>query len=144
MPTGQAAPTPGELVANLTQELGGLARQEIQLAKAELSDEARGAALGGGLLGTTLVLAVIATTMLLIAAGLGLVAVGLSPGVAFLVVAGGCLLIAGGIGTLGLLAVSRVQGARRTKRTLSDTFSWLRHPRTAPDPELEALRARHQ
>ena len=72
----------------------GLMRDEAALAKAEVSRAAKDAALGLGQMLVAVILAFVALIVLAAAAVLGLVAVGVSPFVAALVVGFGLLLIA--------------------------------------------------
>jgi hypothetical protein len=50
----------GDLIKQLTQDVGNLARQEIELAKAEMSAKARQAGAGAGMLGGATVAALMA------------------------------------------------------------------------------------
>jgi uncharacterized membrane protein YqjE len=108
-------PSVGQLVASIKDDLTGLVRGEIELAKAEMRESGQRAAQGGALLGVAAYLVVVATILLSIAAGYGLVAAGLGPARAFLIV-GGCYLVLAAI--LGLVArgrFARVSGPERAK-----------------------------
>ncbi len=93
--------TLGQLVAQASDDLSGIVRAEIALAKAELRGDVKNAALGGGLFGAAGYLGLLASILLVIAAAYGLVAAGLSPWLAFLIVAVVLLLIAGVLALVG-------------------------------------------
>jgi uncharacterized membrane protein YqjE len=95
----------GELVAGIQQDLTELVRGQIELAKAELRESAARAGLGAGMIALAAFLVLLAIVMISIALGYGLVALGLHPGWAFLIVAVFYLLLAV---VLGLLARSRL------------------------------------
>ena len=87
--------TLGQLVSQASEDLSALVRYEVALAKAEIKVDVRRGAIGGGLFAVVAVLGLFALITLVIAAGYGLVAAGLAAWLAFLVVTGGLLLIAG-------------------------------------------------
>ena len=74
----------------------------------------------------------VAVTIILlsIAAAYGLVALGLHPGWAFLIVAGAYLLVAAVLGLVGKRAVGKVGAPERTIRTSKDTAAFLKSPRS--------------
>jgi hypothetical protein len=133
----------GELVATVSQDLSLLVHDEIALAKAELTTEAKRVGLAAGLLGTAGALGAFAAIFLGIAAAFGISALGISLGYGFLCVGGFGLIVAGGLGSIGLRKVVQVGKPERTIRTVQDSLTWARHPTVAPDPELEVLKARH-
>lgn len=110
--------TLGQLVADASHDVSDLIRHEIALAKAELRADAKNAALGGAMFGVAGYLGLLATIMLCIAAGYGLVAAGLTAWGAFLVVAGALLLLAG---LLVLIGVSRVKKVGPPERAIRST-----------------------
>jgi Putative Actinobacterial Holin-X, holin superfamily III len=87
-------PSSAELVRQATEQIGTLVRQEMQLARAELTEKSRRVGLGVGLFAGSGVAVFYAVGALLFAAGLGLAEVmpgwlaALIVGVALLVVAG--------------------------------------------------------
>ena len=103
----------GELVAGIQKDLTSLVRGEIELGKAELRESAARAGLGGGLIALAAFLVLLALVMASIALAYGLVALGLHPGWAFLIVTGFYLLLAG---ILGLFARNRFKGIRGPER----------------------------
>lgn len=79
--------TLGQLVAEATHDISSIMRSEVALAKAEIKVDAKKAGAGAGLFAGAAVLAFLALILLLIAAAYGLVAAGLPPWAAFLIVA---------------------------------------------------------
>jgi membrane protein implicated in regulation of membrane protease activity len=75
--------------------------------------------------------AVLAVILLSIAAAYGLVALGLHPGWAFLIVAVVYLVAAAVFVLMGKRAVSKVGPPKRTIRTSKETAAFLKHPRSA-------------
>lgn len=95
-----------ELVQDLTRLVPQLAREEIELAKAELTEKAKHAGIGAGMFGAAGVVALFGVGVLLSAAVLGLATV--LPGwAAALIVAGVVLAVAGILALLGKSQVSR-------------------------------------
>ena len=132
--------TLGALVVNASRDLSALVRGEIELAKAELRADARNGAAGAGMFGAAGFLALLAVVLLSIAAAYGLVALGLHPGWAFLIVAGVYLLVGALLVLIGKRTISKVGPPERTIRTSKDTASFLKSPRSdgsagAPTPQ---------
>jgi hypothetical protein len=115
--------TLGQLVADASHDVSDLVRHEIALAKAEIKNDVRNAALGGAMFGAAGYLGLLATIMLCIAAGYGLVAAGLTAWGAFLVVAGALLLLAGLLALIGLSRVKKVGPPERTIRTTKEVIA---------------------
>lgn len=70
--SGDARPTIGELVSTLSEKLSQLVRDEIRLAKAELAEKAKHAAIGAGLLAGAAFLGFFGFAVLIATAVLGL------------------------------------------------------------------------
>jgi hypothetical protein len=135
----------GDLVATATRDLSLLIHQEVELAKTEISAEVKRAGIGAGFLGGAGFVGLFAFVFLSVAAALAI-----SEG-ADLPLWAGFVCIGGGFGGLATLLaaagvgkVVKVRGPRRTIRTVKDDIAWAKHPTTAPNPELDELRARHQ
>src|SRR6478609_10189675 len=96
----------GKLVADATEDLSTLVRGEIELAKIELKQTAVQAAAGSVMFIVAGTFAFLALIMLLIALAFGLIALGVWPWLAFLIVA--LLLIASGA-LLGWLVSRKVK-----------------------------------
>ena len=117
--------TIGQLVADASQDLSAILRNEVALAKAELKADATAAAVGGGMFAAAGVLAFLALILLLIAAAFGLVAAGLAPWLAFLIVAVVLLIITGILALVGRSRVNKVGPPERTVRTTQETVETL-------------------
>ena len=115
--------TLGQLVAQASDDLSGIVRAEIALAKAELRGDVKNAALGGGLFGAAGYLGLLASILLVIAAAYGLVAAGLAPWLAFLIVAVVLLLIAGVLALVGKSRLSKLGPPERTIRNAQATIA---------------------
>jgi hypothetical protein len=122
--------TLGALFATASRDLSTLVRSEIELAKAEIRVDVKNGATGGAMFGAAAFLGVLAVILLSIAAAYGLVALGLHPGWAFLIVAGGYLLLAAILGLVGKKVISKVGPPERTIRTSKDTASFLKRLRS--------------
>jgi hypothetical protein len=118
-------PTVGQLVAAVSRDLSMLVRSEVELAKAELRDDVRSAGKGAGMLGGAGFLVVLAVILLSIAAAYGLVALGLHPGWAFLIVAGFYLLVATVLGLVGKRSLEQIKAPERTIQTAKDSAALL-------------------
>jgi len=127
----QPEPTLGALLADASRDLSSLMRNEIELAKTEVRREMKNGITGGAMFGAAGFLGVLAVILLSIAAAYGLVAAGLHPGWAFLIVAGVYLLIAVVLALVGKRTVSKVGAPTRTIRTSKETAAFLKHPRSA-------------
>lgn len=115
-PTGYGAGSDasiGELVAGIQQDLTTLVRGELELAKTELRESAERAQAGAGMLAGAVFLVLLAVVLISIALGYGLVALGLHPALAFLIVAVFYLIVAA---ILGLLGRNRLQGIKGPER----------------------------
>jgi hypothetical protein len=119
----------GQLVAAASRDMSALVRAEIALAKAEAKQEAKLAAVGGAMFGAAAFVALLAVVMLCIAAAYGLVAAGLHPAWAFLIVAGAFLLLAGLLVLVGVTRVKKIGPPERTIRTVRDTLDVVKNPR---------------
>jgi len=116
----------GQLVTKAMQNVSSLVRLEIELAKAELTDQARQGAVGAGLVAGAAFLAVVAFLLLSFAAVYGLAEV-MPLWAAFLVVAGVYLVIAAVFGFVANRSFRGLKGperaiaeANRTKDMLTD------------------------
>jgi Putative Actinobacterial Holin-X, holin superfamily III len=114
--------TLGQLVAQASDDLSGIVRAEIALAKAELRGDVKNAALGGGLFGAAGYLGLLASILLVIAAAYGLVAAGLSPWLAFLIVAVVLLVLAGILALVGKSRLGKLGPPERTIRNAQATI----------------------
>src|SRR4051794_34289420 len=122
--------TLGQLVAQASDDLSGIVRAEIALAKAELRVDAKNAAAGGGMFGAAGYLVLLATVLLCIAAAYGLVAAGLAPWLAFLIVAVVLVLLAALLSLIGRARLRKLQPPPRALPGGEDTIAAgePRHP----------------
>jgi hypothetical protein len=125
VPTASGEPTVGQLVVQAQREFAAVVRGEVELAKAELRDIATAAGTGVGLFGAAGFLGVVAFILLSIAAAYGLVAAGLHPALAFLVVAGVYILLALVLAVVGRSQLRKVSPPERTMASLAETKAAL-------------------
>ena len=119
--------TLGQLVAEATQDISSIVRSEVALAKAEMAADAKKAGLGAGMFATAGVFAFLALILLLIAAAFGLVALGLSPWLAFLIVALVLLIIGAVLVLVGKRSIDSVQGKpERAIKSTQETIAAVR------------------
>jgi putative superfamily III holin-X len=115
--------TLGQLVAQASDDLSGLVRAEIALAKAELRVDAKNAAIGGGLFGAAGYLGVLASVTLVITIAYALMAAGLRAWAAFLIVSVALLLLAGILVLVGRSRIRKVSPPERTIRSTKEAIA---------------------
>jgi hypothetical protein len=117
-----------ELVGRLTSDASGLLRDEVELAKLELKDQATRAGKAGAMFGAAGLAAWLALVLLSFAAAWGLTEV-MPEGLAFLVVG---LLWTTAAGALYLAARERMRHVdlkpEQTIATVQEDIQWLRRP----------------
>jgi hypothetical protein len=119
--------TLGQLVADATNDISSIIRSEIALAKAEMSADAKRAGLGAGMFAAAGTFAFLALILLLISAAYGLVAAGLAPWLAFLIVAGLLLILGVILVIVGKSSIDKLQGKpERAIKSAQDTFAAVR------------------
>jgi hypothetical protein len=118
--------TIGQLVSDASQQMSELARYEVALAKAEIRRDLQNGAVGGAMFGAAAYLAMLATVLLCISAGFGLVAAGLAAWLAFLIVAVALLLIGAILVLIGRSRVKRIGPPEATIRTTKESVATLR------------------
>lgn len=119
-------PTVGQLVANASRELSGLVRSEIELAKTELKSTAVAAGTGAGMFGGAAFLALLSIVLLSIAAAYGVSALGLHPGLAFLIIAVLYLLVALALVLIGKRQLGKAKGPQRAIETSKESVEALK------------------
>jgi len=126
----------GALFATASRDLSALVKSEIELAKTEIAGEVKKGVAGGAMFAAAGFLCLLAVILLLISAAYGLVAAGLDPSIAFLIVAGVLVLLAVVLALVGKRAVGSLGPPKRTIRTTKDTAAFLKSPRSgdAPSP----------
>jgi hypothetical protein len=121
--------TLGQLVADASKDLSTIVRSEVALAKAELKRDVRAGVLGALMFVVAGVFAFLALILLLIAAAYGLVAAGLSPWLAFLIVGGALLLLGVLLVLVGKSRLGKISPPERTIRTSKETVAALKQRR---------------
>jgi hypothetical protein len=102
-----------------------LVKQQIELAKAELSDSAKQAAATSGMLIGAATLGFLAFVFALVAGAYGIVAAGLPEWAGFLIVAASLLLIAAILGLLGRNRANHIKGPERAVAQVEKTKAAL-------------------
>jgi hypothetical protein len=124
--------TLGQLVAQASDDLSGIVRAEIALAKAELRDDVKNAAIGGGMFGAAGYLGLLASITLVITVAYALVALGLSPWLAFLIVSVALLVLAGILALIGRSRVRKLGPPERTIRNAQATMAAVKPGKAQP------------
>jgi len=118
----------GELIGNISDDLSQLFRQEVELAKAELKQEAAKAGKAAGMLGGAGFAGYLAVVLLSFAAVFGLANV-MDAGWAALIVAVVWAVVGGVLYSTGSKQLKTVDPTpRRTVDTLKEDAKWLKNP----------------
>jgi hypothetical protein len=122
----------GELVATATRDMSLLIHKEVELAKTELSQQAARAGIGAGLLSGAGVMGLFGLIMASFAGAFGFSA-GLDIPIwaGFLCMMGVFLVVAAGLGGLGIGRMKGLSAPERTQRTVKENIAWAKHPRRA-------------
>ncbi|MDQ2839089.1 MAG: phage holin family protein [Actinomycetota bacterium] len=123
---GSAQPSIGTLVAEAHESFSTLLHGEIELAKLEVKSSVKNAGVGAGMFAAAAVLLVFSLTFGLIALAEGLVALHLWRWVAYLIVFGFLVLLAGLLVFIGLRKVKRVKAPKQTIDTTKAAVTALR------------------
>jgi hypothetical protein len=119
--------TLGRIVADATHDISSIIHSEIALAKAEIGADAKKVRLGAGIFAVAGTFAFLALILLPIAAAYGLVAAGLAPWLAFLIVAVLLLVVAAILALVGKRSIGKVKGKpERTIKNAQDTIAAIR------------------
>jgi len=118
----------GELISEITDDMSHLMRQELELAKAELKEEAAKAAKGAAMYGAAGFAGYLTIVLLSFAAVFG---IGSAIGLGW-----GALIIAGVWAVIGVVLFIRARTQmrevdpkpRRTMETLKEDAQWAKHP----------------
>jgi hypothetical protein len=125
---GEDEPSLGELVSDVAEDLQRLFRQELQLAKVELKEEAGKAGKAAGLLGGAGFAGYLVVLLLTLAAVFALANV-MDPGWAALIVAVVWAVIGAVLYVAGRGQLRQVSPApTRTIESLKEDAKWARHP----------------
>jgi len=130
----------GDLVALAAKDVSQLIRYEIELAKTELKGDATRVGIAVAGFGLAAFIGCLVLVLLSIALAFGLVALGIYPWAALLIVAG-LYIVLGGIGVgLAIVKLKRLSGLRVTRKTVTEGLGVLRHD--GQRPEIAATDAR--
>jgi uncharacterized membrane protein YqjE len=139
----------GDLVALAARDVSQLLRYEIDLAKVELRNDMRRIGLAGALGVVAAFVGCLILVLLCIAFAYGLVALGVWPWAAFLIVAGTCVLLAGLAVGIAVLKLRGLSGLRRTRKSVTEGIGMLRRDGQAPEvgadgqqPEIAGRKSR--
>jgi Putative Actinobacterial Holin-X, holin superfamily III len=132
----------GDIIKGITDDVKLLVRDEVELAKSELVPSAKKAGMGAGLFGAAGFFAISGVGILYFAVVYGLVALGVSEWLAFLIVGVALLLIAAIAGGIGYVTVRKVRGPERTvaqaNQTVAEVKVAAQHALAAANaPEIE-------
>lgn len=131
----------GDLVALAAKDVSQLIRYEIDLAKTELRGDAKRASMAAALAGASAFIGCLVLVLLCFAFAYGLVALGIWTWAAFLIVAGTCVLVIGLAALIAFLALRRMSGLRRTRRSVSEGIAALRSDGKEPGVSSAGERA---
>ncbi len=119
----------GDLVGELTTEISQLVNSHVELAKAEIRQDARDAAKAGGMFGSAGIATLVALLMLSAAAAWGLAEV-MEPGWAFLVVGAVWAIVAAALALTGKKELDEMNpGPRKTMQEIEEDRKWLKTQR---------------
>jgi uncharacterized membrane protein YqjE len=123
----------GDLVSIAARDISQLVRYELDLAKLELKSDVKRAGISAGLAAVAVFAVCLLLMLLCFAFAFGLSAIGAPGGLwgAFLWVALACFLLILIAGLIALLIVRRLTKMKKTRRTLADDTSLLRHAKSA-------------
>lgn len=123
----------GDLVSVAARDISQLVRYELDLAKLELKSDVKRAGISAALLAIAVFAACLVLMLLCFAFAFGLSAIGAPGGLwgAFLWVALTCTLLILIAGLVAFLIVRRLTRMGKTRRSLADGVSMLRHVRPA-------------
>jgi uncharacterized membrane protein YqjE len=132
-------PSVGDLVAQAIRDITQLLKFEIDLAKMELRKDARRVGLAAALLAIAAFTGCLILVLLCIAFAEGLIALGIYPWAAFLIVAGVCLLLAAIAVLIVVIKVRGISGLRKTRQSVQEDLALLkRDDEAATPPAVEA------
>jgi hypothetical protein len=116
----------GDLVALAAKDASQLIRYEIDLAKNELRDDLKRVGLAAALVGMAAFVGCLVLVLLSIAYAFGLVALGIWVWAAFLIAAGTFVLLAAVAVGIAYLALRRLSGLSRTRKSVTEGLGMLR------------------
>ena len=117
----------GALVSQAIADVSLLLRCEFDLAKMELKDDAKRAGIAVAALAMAGFVGCLVLVLLCFAFAYGLMSLGIWGWASFLIVAGTCILLAAAAVLLGILRFRGMTGLRKTRGTVREGISVLRH-----------------
>jgi uncharacterized membrane protein YqjE len=123
--------TIGQLVADISNQMSGLVRAEIALAKTEVKADVAKGGVGAGLLAGAAFLGLVAFLLLCFAGVYGLVEAGLDEWASFLVVTGVLLVLAAILALVGRGRLKQVTAPQRTIETAKGSVEAIKGHSTA-------------
>ena len=119
--TAEPEPRLADLVSGAVRDVQTLVSGEVELAKAELARSAKRGATGGGLIGLAVFMALFALLMLAFSAAYGLVAAGLEPWAAFLIIGAVMLVVTAVLGFIAYKQFNKITGPVMAQAELEKT-----------------------
>ena len=132
----------GDLVALAAKDVSQLIRYEIDLAKTELKGDVQRIGLAGALGGVAAFVACLVLVLLSIALAFGLIALGIWPWAAFLIVSGAYVLFAGLVLGIAYLKLRRLSGLKETRKTVTEGLGILGRDGQQPNGQQPKITAR--
>lgn len=122
----QAEPSLGDLVTQATKDLSGLVQAQLELAKAELRQDVKQAAVGGVLLGAAAFLGFLASIVLSFFLVQLLIELGVWAWAAYLIVGVVYLVLAGVLALVGKKKMQKVEPPKQTIESTKGTVAALK------------------
>ncbi|MEJ7635405.1 phage holin family protein [Aeromicrobium sp.] len=113
-------PTIGRLVADASRDISALVQSEIKLAKRELKVSAKAGGIGTALILTAAFFGLLIIVLVSIAGAYFLTMTGLDPAWAFLIVAGGYLVLALLLIVIGIFKLKKIRAPQKTIATAKE------------------------
>ena len=132
----------GDLVSLAAKDVSQLIRYEIDLAKTELRGDAQRVGMAVAAIALAAFVACLVLVLLSFAFAYGLIARGIWAWVAFLIVSGLYILLAGVALGIALLRVRRLSALSKTRKTVSEGLGLLRPEVPHPDGQRPEIAAR--
>jgi uncharacterized membrane protein YqjE len=131
-PGNDSEPSIGDLVSQAIRDVTQLIKCELALAKLELREDAKRLGLAAALLAITAFTGCLILVLLCIAFAFGLIALGIWPWAAFLIVAGVCLVLAALAVLIVVVKVRGISGLRKTRQTVQADLALLKRDEDIP------------
>ena len=123
----------GDLVSVAVQDLSKLVKYQLDLAKVELTADARRLGISGALLASAVFTGFLVLVMLCFALAYGLQTLGVWDWASFLIVAGVCVVLAAATVGIVYLKVRRMSGLRKTRESVQEDLALLRRDNQVPE-----------